>query len=423
MSARRHLILLLDGSGVTAAKPRGLQNYSNIYRLNLAFRNHNSDGEAQIAFYIAGIGSSITSRRLKAEALGLGLLRDVEQAYMNICSNYNNAERGPDCIYVFGFSRGAVVARLIAGVISEFGLLDERDAEYFPFIWESFLAKQYQRRAGNLRDGPDLPQAASATAFANKFWRSVTGRRSLDKALSNSELPNKVAARCHMNAAIEFLGVFDSVLGLYRGDYDYEITSALLGRQLLPKRVKRALHILALHETRVQFKPILWHGLEEDESDGNLQDDEKPDRKEILEQIWMPGVHSDIGGGYPEQELADVSLLTMLERVKENTCLQLNEEFYKNLKEKVRTLEEDDQRRVTIHDERGRGIWIEDPLKSGVRIPSPNSGHNQYMHSFCKTLHLRKVVWKSCDEPVPYEAVRYPLKDVVVGCFKPPPAR
>jgi hypothetical protein len=36
-----------------------------------------------------------------------------------------------------------------------------------------------------------------------------------------------------------------------------------------------------------------------------------------LEQVWFAGVHSDVGGGYPEGELADVALLWLVSRATE----------------------------------------------------------------------------------------------------------
>jgi hypothetical protein len=54
--------------------------------------------------------------------------------------------------------------------------------------------------------------------------------------------------------------------------------------------------------------------------------DHKSDEQH-LEQIWMPGVHSDIGGVYPEGTLGDLSLITMIDRVKTHTKLQFFDEL------------------------------------------------------------------------------------------------
>jgi hypothetical protein len=38
-----------------------------------------------------------------------------------------------------------------------------------------------------------------------------------------------------------------------------------------------------------------------------------------LEQIWMPGVHSDVGGAYTNRFLGNLALLTMIDRAIEKT--------------------------------------------------------------------------------------------------------
>jgi Uncharacterized alpha/beta hydrolase domain (DUF2235) len=45
-------------------------------------------------------------------------------------------------------------------------------------------------------------------------------------------------------------------------------------------------------------------------------------KPEAIEQIWMPGVHSDIGGNADGIFLSDVALLTMIERTK-HYCKEL----------------------------------------------------------------------------------------------------
>lgn len=67
----------------------------------------------------------------------------------------------------------------------------------------------------------------------------------------------------------------------------------------LPTRVKCARHALAYHEQRSYFDctPFTLKG-----------DDHDPQR---LLQVWFPGVHRDVGGGYKEHQIADISLLWM----------------------------------------------------------------------------------------------------------------
>ena len=64
-------------------------------------------------------------------------------------------------------------------------------------------------------------------------------------------------------------------------------------------RVSRAI----TDDERRTFHPVLW-----DESD--------PSDHARVQQVWFPGVHSNVGGGYPKDGLAYVSLEWMVTKAK-----------------------------------------------------------------------------------------------------------
>jgi hypothetical protein len=72
--------------------------------------------------------------------------------------------------------------------------------------------------------------------------------------------------------------------------------------------VTYAKHAISIDENRKDFKRVIWVP---DETKINTRDAEK---NLYFEQVWFPGVHADIGGGYPENEarLSDVTLGWML---------------------------------------------------------------------------------------------------------------
>ena len=94
---------------------------------------------------------------------------------------------------------------------------------------------------------------------------------------------------------VSFLGVFDTVAAMdgifFRGDI--ASSDVLFEDGTLHDGVKRAVHLLALDEERVPFTPTHIN-----------RDRENPSR---ITEIWMPGVHSDVGGGYWMDGLADCS--------------------------------------------------------------------------------------------------------------------
>lgn len=99
---------------------------------------------------------------------------------------------------------------------------------------------------------------------------------------------------------VSFLGVFDTVAAMngihFKGE---RISSDVFFEDgTLHDNVEKAVHIVSLDENRGQFEPTLIN-----------KDENNPDR--ILE-IWFPGVHSDIGGGYWYDGLSDLALEFMI---------------------------------------------------------------------------------------------------------------
>ena len=59
--------------------------------------------------------------------------------------------------------------------------------------------------------------------------------------------------------------------------------------------VDYAFHALALDEWRTAFGPTLWN--------------RSPDNKHTeLRQAWFPGSHSNVGGGFEDQQIATIAL-------------------------------------------------------------------------------------------------------------------
>ena len=100
---------------------------------------------------------------------------------------------------------------------------------------------------------------------------------------------------------VAFLGVFDTVaaLGGVHRSSERISTDVVFENGTLHENVRRAVHVLSLDETRVPFTPTQIN-----------KDAEHPER--ILE-VWFPGVHSDVGGGYWLDGLSDIALEFMID--------------------------------------------------------------------------------------------------------------
>ena len=216
--ASRHLVLLVDGTWVSASNKLASERQSNLYRLNQYFDTHNRNGEAQITFYVPGLGSPSKGNRYFGGAFAFGIERDIEQVYVNISSNFKFSDAGvQDKIYLFGFSRGALVVRVVAALISRYGVLTGRNVEQYRYLWDDYIGA---RKIDNL----DL--------FVSNY--------------------------CINNAVVQFLGCFDTVLGAHVSRHSKALRRAFFRNFELPKSVRNAVHILAMHERRAFFRPVLW---------------------------------------------------------------------------------------------------------------------------------------------------------------------
>ncbi|WP_020107348.1 DUF2235 domain-containing protein [Nocardia sp. 348MFTsu5.1] len=260
----KNLVVCCDGTWKSADD----KDVSNIEKIARAVDPAPADLPMQIVYYAAGVGTGATKfEKLAGGAFGLGLDAAIVGAYRFLALNYQEGDQ----IYVFGFSRGAYTARSLAGMINAIGLLTPDG------LVKNKLSKAMPLYRGRPADGEEpTPEWSEAAA--------------------------DFRADCYdkHDEFIRFLGVFDTVgtlgvPGVTRRKYQFHNVS-------LTPQVATARHALAIHERRRAFAPALWTENKKATSD--------------VKQIWFDGVHSDVGGGYPESELANRSLKWMVEEAR-----------------------------------------------------------------------------------------------------------
>lgn len=200
-------------------------------------------------------------------AFGKGTAARIKGAYSTICHEFDR--RRSDRVFLFGFSRGAFAARSLAGFMEKVGLLLR---ERLDAVEEAYALYE---------SGKDPSQSLLA-----QFLYKLTGRR----------MPGPDDETW---APVHFLGVWDTVasLGLPSRLAWLSAPFTEYHQVEVPPNVMCARHGLALHELRTSFEPLLWER-------GGHSD---------LEQVWFPGAHADVGGGYRAGEtcLSDTSLMWM----------------------------------------------------------------------------------------------------------------
>jgi hypothetical protein len=211
---------------------------------------------------------------------------------MFICRNYALGDQ----IYLFGFSRGSFTVRVLAGFIAYEGLVQYSGDENL----------DYQARDAYRAYRRTFDQTISLVV--NPLRNLRDGFLGLWRRWNNCRIYAEVRETNHQ-PRIAFIGVFDTVAAY--GTPIAEITRGIdkwvwplsMPNYTLSDKVDAARHALSLDDERDTFHPLLW-----DEYNSS-----NPDR--IL-QVWFAGVHSDVGGGYPDDTLSYIPLKWMLGEAK-----------------------------------------------------------------------------------------------------------
>ncbi|WP_028139011.1 DUF2235 domain-containing protein [Bradyrhizobium japonicum] len=313
----KNLVICCDGTGNEIS-----ENISNVLKLYRCLRKTEKTSPRQMVFYDPGVGTvtePTTWHRLKANvnlvlglATGYGLDDNVLSAYCFLVEHYAPGDK----IYLFGFSRGAYTVRVLAGLIHKIGLIRPEQAN---LAGSGLIAyKQYSGtgRGNDIRDlegvafdeqGP-LPQ--DAFDLAAQFAR-----------ITSTRWPT-----------IHFIGVWDSVASVIvpRADRLFWPSLEELAFTLRNPSVRIFRQAIAIDERRCMFRLKKYEQPQEFWSNRYVPDEKKVPQ-DIL-QVWFAGVHSDVGGGYPEVESGDSKypLLWMIEEA-EKAGLNFNPASIKQL--------------------------------------------------------------------------------------------
>ena len=254
MAKRRRLVVCCDGTW------NDDQSNTHVCRIKLAVAGRDRHGVEQRVYYDQGVGTA-WHQRLRGGILGWGLSQNVRDAYAFLVDTY----REGDEVFCFGFSRGAYTVRSLCGFLKVAGLLDGR---HRGLIDEAY---RYYRLPRDERAG-------------SAFHRTLAG-------LSRRPI------------GVRFLGVFDTVGSL---GVPLPWLKVLNGRHVefhdtgLSDMVETACQALAIDERRDPYRPTLWTS-----APGKAVRADGTEVDQTVLQVWVPGAHSDVGGGYDEAEMSE----------------------------------------------------------------------------------------------------------------------
>lgn len=204
----------------------------------------------QIAYYHPGLGTmgarnALTRfgkwwTRLIGLAFGYGISDNVADAYLFLMRRFQPGDQ----VYVFGFSRGAYTARALCGMLHIVGLLTEDNEALIPYAVRMIKSAQIQFDV--------------AADFKKTFSRECKPH---------------------------FVGVWDTVssVGWVYNAVRFPFTTAIRNPDLNIVR-----HAVSIDEHRAFFRQNLFG--------------QPHDPPQDVREVWFAGVHSDVGGSYPEAE-------------------------------------------------------------------------------------------------------------------------
>lgn len=258
----KNIIVCCDGTGNKFIDdPKSEDSNSNVVKFYTALRIYND----QVGYYHPGVGTAGApaaknwlARKwsvLKGLAFAAGFKDNVLDAYQYLMNTYDDGDR----VYLIGFSRGSYTVRALAGLLDGYGLLCKGNEGHLPYAWNEYV-KQHDDR-GQHHVEPNK-------AFKETFSRPEFG--------------------------VRFIGVWDTVSSV-----GWINTPLRLFNIAQSPIFEIGRHAISIDERRCFYRDNLWGEAEAGQ--------------DIL-QVWFPGVHSDIGGSYPQIQsgLANDALEWML---------------------------------------------------------------------------------------------------------------
>ena len=253
----RNIVICCDGTG----NQYGAEN-SNVVRLYWTL----SAEDKQIAYYHPGVGTMGARNALSAVgkwwtrvrglAFGYGFSDNIADVYAFLMQEFNPGDQ----VFIFGFSRGAYIARAVCGVLKMFGLLTPGNEALIPYILR--LYKSNDPRKLHIAEGFKATFCVECKPHFLGLWDTVSS-----------------------------VGWILDPVNVHGGHLPYTAT--------LPD-VPILRHAVSIDERRAFFRQNLIH--------------EPVEQGQDLKQVWFAGVHSDVGGSYAEGEsgLSKIALRWML---------------------------------------------------------------------------------------------------------------
>jgi uncharacterized protein (DUF2235 family) len=308
MASRQRLIVCLDGTWNQQDSSTNVLHHFNLICEGVDPKS----GLYQRRQYHRGVGTGVLDS-ITGGGFGFGLEQNVRDAYNWLVEHYcgHEPDGQPDEIYIFGFSRGAYTARSLVGFIGQCGLLRRGAPIPVGQLWEDYciLGRQKEERSSK---------------WESIFWKPEARVRPITEIARADERHRNPGERLlfkwSRRVDITYLGIYDTVGAI---GWDALAIPGVTSRMALHNNlrpttiIRHCRHALALDEHRSSFNhtPFLAYiGSDEEElarggargaAAGRNWDRMVEMWKDKIEQRWFVGAHSNVGGGYENNRLAE----------------------------------------------------------------------------------------------------------------------
>jgi|GEM_PF-2032351 len=271
-TARKNIVICLDGTSNTPTMTeRGLVSQTNVFKLFKMMKVGKEGVTAPRGRFDATLCKTYGDKQIALYYSGIGNEYDNDPFLGGIglatglgatsiieraYLDVMRVWRPGDRVFITGFSRGAASARILARAI----------------------------------DARGAPSSIWTLRLFGRHW-------TLWPSKHKAPMP------------IDVLGCWDTVGSFGVGKTIAGINfqqSNLLHDMTVPDNVKKAYHMVALDEERQEFEPTL------------MQPD--PFTPERIVEVWFPGTHAGVGGGFATDRLSDLALEFLLEKISSGYC-------------------------------------------------------------------------------------------------------
>lgn len=218
------------------------------------------DPSKQYVYYDPGVGTlaepgvwTWLGKRISelwGVAFGAGISRKVGEAYSFLMDYWEPGDR----VFLFGFSRGAYAVRMLAGLLHLLGLMPHGNHNLILYVLRLYKAGRKEE---------------------SKYWKLCNEFRwTFARQMSDDDKQR------HFH--IHFLGVRDTVssVGWVWEPSQFPNTATNPSIDVIR-------HAVSIDEHRAFFRQSLMT--------------KTMNTRQDIQELWFPGVHCDVGGGYPER--------------------------------------------------------------------------------------------------------------------------